>query len=127
MKYVTSLALLLTTWSAASADPLNCSLSAYKAQPGLTATTTADGVTLAWEGERGQEVRLAFSLVAGTPTIKELAVRARGGQWGVVASGTSSVFGAPPKRYSCQLFAMSRQTTRAPGATGIPLRPPSYL
>ena len=40
------------------ADPLNCSLSQYKATSGLTAVADAATLTLTWDGDRNQELRL---------------------------------------------------------------------
>jgi hypothetical protein len=42
-------------------------------------------------------------------------------------SGTGFWFGAPPKAYSCQLLAMSRQTIFAAGWIARPVSPVSYL
>ena len=52
-----------------------CDLSAYKAAPGLTAVRTADSVTVAWTGERAEQLRAVFGLRSGQPTVLELAVR----------------------------------------------------
>ena len=38
-------------------------------------------LTLTWQGERNDELRLHLAIVGGTPTIRELAVRRGGGQW----------------------------------------------
>lgn len=71
--------------SAAAAPPLDCDLSAYEPQPGLTAALAGDVLTVTWDGDRESEVRLRFAVDAGTPTIREVAVRAGGGPWRVVA------------------------------------------
>jgi hypothetical protein len=78
--------------SFASADPLNCSLNEYKPQAGLTAAATAQTLTLAWEADQGREIRLQLANERGTPTIQELAVRARGGAWAVVVAGATPEF-----------------------------------
>jgi hypothetical protein len=86
----TALATLLVSVGArASADPLACSLTGYKAQPGLTAASADNTLTLTWDGDRNQEVRLRFTVESGTPTIKELAVRRKGGSWAVVAANAT--------------------------------------
>ena len=78
--------------SVVAAQPLNCNLGAYKAQPGLTATA-ADGVlTVTWEGDRKSEVRLRFTIDRGTPTIRELALRPAGAQWRVLAANVTPEF-----------------------------------
>ena len=78
--------------SPAGADPLTCDLSAYKAVPGLAASLASDVLTATWTGDAGQELRLRFSLVGGSPTILELAVRKPGGGWGVLASSVKPDF-----------------------------------
>ncbi len=83
---VLTVATLLWAAAPASAEPLSCSLSGYRAQPGLTATLANDALALQWSGDRGQELRARFVVKQGTPTIEELAVRKAGGAWGVVAS-----------------------------------------
>ncbi len=60
---------------AAAADPLTCDMTAYKSAPGVSAAIAGDTLTLTWEGDRQQEVRLLLSLVRGAPTIREVAVR----------------------------------------------------
>jgi hypothetical protein len=82
--------LLLT--ATASADPLNCRLPADKPPAGLTAAVAADVLTLSWEADQGQEVRLRLVIDNGTPTIRELAIRKRGGQWGVLAANAKPEF-----------------------------------
>ena len=78
--------------SPAGADPLTCDMSAYKAVPGLAASLASDLLTATWTGDAGQELRLRFSLVGGSPTILELAVRKPGGAWGVLASNAKPDF-----------------------------------
>src|SRR5215467_6821603 len=87
----TTLAVLLFA-AAASADPLTCDLSAYKASSDLTATVANAALTVAWPGDRGQELRLRFAIISGTPTIEELAVRKRGGAWNVLAANVTPDF-----------------------------------
>src|SRR5438477_9849644 len=70
----------------AAVSPLNCNLSAYKAGGGLTAGVAGDVLTVAWDGDKNQEMRLRLAIDSGTPTIQELAVRKKGGAWGVVAA-----------------------------------------
>ncbi len=73
---------LLLTISPAYADPLTCTLTGYKAMPGLSAGVADNALTLTWEGDRGQELRMRFTLVSGAPTIQDLAVRKAGGRMG---------------------------------------------
>jgi len=71
---------LTLAWPVA-ADPLRCDLSGYKPVAGVTATTTATDLTVLWDGDRGQQVRLRWAILDGTPTIQELAVRRGNGAW----------------------------------------------
>ena len=70
----------------ASADPLMCTLSGYKAVPGLTAAAADNVLAVTWDGDRNQEVRLRLTVESGTPTIRDLAVRRKGGSWAMLAS-----------------------------------------
>jgi len=70
----------------------SCDLSGYHAQPGLTAVNGADGLTVAWEGERDRDLRLRLGIDAGTPTIRELAVRRKGAGWTTLAAGAQPEF-----------------------------------
>jgi hypothetical protein len=78
--------------SSVNADPLNCNLAGYKPAPGLSAAVAADALTLAWDAETGREVRMQLTIDRGTPTIQDLAVRRRGGQWAVVVSHATPEF-----------------------------------
>ena len=84
--------LLVCTTLAVHADPINCDLSAYQAQPGLTATVADDVLTITWEGDRGNTLRLQFEINQGIPTIRELAIRAGEGSWRTVATDLTPVF-----------------------------------
>jgi hypothetical protein len=79
-------------FSAAGADPLNCTLTEYKTTPGLAAVAADDTLTLTWDGDKDQELRLRFGIVGATPTIRELAVRRKAGQWSTVATNITPEF-----------------------------------
>jgi hypothetical protein len=76
----------------AAQDAPACHLSAYRAQPGLTATVAGDALTLTWDGDRNEQGRLQLTVERGTPTIRELAVRRAGGAWATIASGARPEF-----------------------------------
>jgi hypothetical protein len=78
--------------SAAAADPLNCTLTAYKPVQGLAAAVTDDVLAVTWEGDAGAELRLRFGIDRGTPTIRELAIRRKGGQWTTLATNVTPEF-----------------------------------
>ena len=77
---------------AVQADPLTCSLSEYKASPGLTASVGNNVLTLVWEGDKNEEIRMQVTINGGTPTIQELAVRRKGAQWVTLASNVTPEF-----------------------------------
>jgi hypothetical protein len=70
----------------ATADQLNCSLAEYRASPGLAAAIAGDTLTVTWEGDRNQEVRLRLAIDSGAPVIEELALRRKGGVWVTLAA-----------------------------------------
>jgi len=78
--------------SVAWADPLTCDLSQYKAAPDLNASVANNALTIAWAGDRSQELHMRFAVAGGTPTIEELAVRKRGGTWNVLATNVTPDF-----------------------------------
>ena len=80
-------AVVLSMSATASADPLACSLAAYKASPGMTATVDGTALTLTWDGEANGEVRMRLAINNGTPTIQDVSVRKKGGAWATVAGG----------------------------------------
>jgi hypothetical protein len=86
-------ALMLAVWAApASADPLTCSLTGYKAGAGLTATLSADGLMVAWNGDGNETLRMRLAVEGGTPVVEELSVRAGGGGWKRIAEHVTPEF-----------------------------------
>ena len=71
---------------------LQCSLSGFTPSPGVAATVTTDTLTVTWDGDQGQEARLRFTIVNGTPTIRDVAVRAKAGAWKIAASNMTPDF-----------------------------------
>jgi hypothetical protein len=72
---------------ATGAGAINCDIREYKEQSGLTAEQTAnDSLRLAWQGERGHELRATFAVRTGQPTVVELAARKPGGTWVVLGN-----------------------------------------
>src|SRR5579862_5710061 len=76
----------------AHADPLHCSLAAYKALPGLNAAVAGDVLTLTWEGDHDETVRLRLALESAAPVIRELAIKQKSGPWATVLSNAAPVF-----------------------------------
>ncbi len=104
--------------SAAHADPMSCALDSVKAQPGLTVSQAGDVLTVQWDGDRNQQLRMQFALRQGTPTIHELAVRRAGGTggWGVVAADA-----IPEYRITSGLRRMSNQQMAPLRGLGVEL------
>ena len=69
-----------------------CSLSGYRAFPGLIAEAAQRTLTITWEGEKDDEIRLRLGLLNGAPEIQEIALRRKGGTWDVLATGLEPVF-----------------------------------
>ena len=77
----------------AAAQELTCDWSAYKAQPGLSASRVAGGaVEVTWTGERGEELRASFTSNSGQPVVRELAARPAQGKWIVLGRNLTPEF-----------------------------------
>jgi hypothetical protein len=88
MKIPLTTVTLVLVASTVAADPLTCNLADYKAAPGLTAGIADEALVVTWDGENGAELRMRLGIEGGTPTIRELAIRRRGGsKTGVEWSG----------------------------------------
>jgi hypothetical protein len=100
----------------ASADPIACDMAGYKTAAGLAASVADNALTIAWTGDRGQDVRMRFSIESGTPTIRELAIRKAGGAWQTLASNV-----APDYRVVSGLRRMSNQQMTPLRGLGVDL------
>src|SRR6266542_2794681 len=87
-----AVAVALVTSSASYADPLTCNLTAYKPTAGLTAAVSDNTLAVTWDGDKDTELRMRFAIDGGTPTIRELATRKKGGQWATLASNLTPEF-----------------------------------
>ena len=67
----------------------SCDLSAYKAGSGLVAANASDGLRLLWDGEKDQQLRLRLAIDGGTPTIRDLSVRSKNGDWATLATNVT--------------------------------------
>jgi hypothetical protein len=70
----------------------DCDLSAYKPQDGLTASARAGVLEVAWDGERGEKLRAAFTIRDGQPMVSELSARKSSGSWIVLGRNLSPEF-----------------------------------
>ncbi len=89
--YVVTLCLLLSS-GAAAGQTLNCSLAHYKPVEGLRAEVKGDHVSIAWDGEAGEQLMAEFALQAGQPRVRELAARKVGGEWAVLGKDLTPQF-----------------------------------
>ena len=78
--------------ASASAQTLQCNLGGFTPVAGIAASMTPDTLIVTWDGEQGQEARLRFGIVNGTPTIRDVAVRARGGAWKIAGANMTPDF-----------------------------------
>lgn len=76
----------------AAAQQLTCDLSGYSVMAGFDVRSSRGAVTVEWEGADDQQLRLAFGLADGAPIIEDLSMRARGGDWTLVAADASFEF-----------------------------------
>ncbi|MEO8051483.1 MAG: hypothetical protein ABI833_13780 [Acidobacteriota bacterium] len=84
-------ACLFVMASALYGDPMTCSVTHYKASPGLTAAVADNTATITWDGDNRQELRLRLVIDGGTPIIQELAIhdghsKRQGGAWTTLMS-----------------------------------------
>ena len=77
---------------AAAGQELNCDLSGYKAQDGLKAQVRGGVLELTWQGERREQLRAAFAIRGGQPTVQELAAKKNGGSWVVLGQNLTPEF-----------------------------------
>ncbi len=71
---------------------LKCNLHDYQPIEGLKAAEVAGELQVTWQGERGQQMRAVFAVVASRPVVRELAVRKGAGGWSVLARNLSPEF-----------------------------------
>src|ERR1051325_3793557 len=70
----------------------NYNLSGYKPSPGLTAEAAQRILTVTWEGEKNDEIRLRLAVNNGTPVIQEISIRHKGGTWTTLANDLTPEF-----------------------------------
>lgn len=70
----------------AQTDSLNYDLTSYQAQAGLSAKIDGNVLTVNWNGEENNQLRMRFVVQNGTPTIRELAIRKRNRDWATLAT-----------------------------------------
>src|SRR5258708_31569755 len=68
----------------AAAQSVHCDMKQYKPAEGLTAENRDGALQLAWQGERGDQLRASFTIRDGHPTVVELAAHAGSGAWKIL-------------------------------------------
>lgn len=81
MKVIVLVMALSMCGGVAASQSLTCDTRDYKPVTGMSVAASGAGITLAWPGERGDELRARFALRSGQPLIEELAARKSAGDW----------------------------------------------
>ena len=106
----------LLNGSPALADYVACSLTGYKAQAGLSVIASIDGPVVTWNGDAGQQVRMAFAVDAGKPVVRELAISRGGNAWTQLGRNLSPEFSV-----MTGLRRMSNQQLSPLRGLGVPI------
>lgn len=75
------LLILLGVCSYALSQNVSCDLTGYKPSDGLRAEQRQGILTVTWQGERGDQLRAAFTIRDGQPVVHELSARKGAGAW----------------------------------------------
>jgi hypothetical protein len=78
--------------SSANSQEMTCNLSHYKRLPGLSANVDKGTLSVVWEGDADNELRLQLTIKKGIPTIQDLALRGRGERWVTLAADLTPEF-----------------------------------
>src|SRR5215472_11480046 len=92
MNYVRKMIALTSVMAAPAILAQNYNLSEYKASPGLVAAADRNTLSVNWDGEKNDELRLRLSLKNGTPLIEDIALRHKGGTWATLATNLTADF-----------------------------------
>ena len=87
-----------------SADPLNCNMDDYRLIKGLQAEVKENILTVIWDGEEDDELRLCLKIQDQKPVVHELAIRPRNAQWKVLGQNLLPEFSV-----TCGKRRMSQQ------------------
>jgi len=91
MRAALQILVVISCMPAIYADPLDCNLAGYRAAPGLLATVANDALSVSWKGDNA-DLKMSFAIDHGTPTIRELAIRGKDGQWNTLATMVTPEF-----------------------------------
>ena len=118
IRFAAVAALFAITPLAGQPPPIDCDLSGYRPVTGLTATKDEGLLSVSWRGERNADLRARFSIAAGTPTIRDLAVRRVGGSWATIGEHLT-----PEYHVVTGVRRMTRQQADPLRAAGIEITP----
>jgi hypothetical protein len=76
-----------------AAKPPVVDLTGYRTQRGLEAAQETDALTVRWDAESQRECLARFTVVGGVPTVGELAVRKKTGEWVTLGRNLIPEFG----------------------------------
>src|SRR5262249_24513036 len=76
-----------------SAPAQTVDMTGYRPLPGLVAASENGSLSVTWDGERGRELLARYSIADGTPTVRELGVRKKGGEWTTLGRDLVPEFG----------------------------------
>src|SRR5205085_9997236 len=93
-------------------------LASYKPAAGLTAAFSNGELTVAWDGDARDTLRLKLAVEGGAPLLRELAVRAGGGAWKTVAANVTPEF-----QVVSGFRRMSNQQLEPLHQLGVPITP----
>ena len=97
---------------------LNCDLSSYRPQSGLTATMADNQLVVTWKGARESELRARFGIENGQPLIRDLVARKGTGSWATLGENLK-----PEYRVVTGVRRMSTQQADPLRAAGVELTP----
>src|SRR5579883_1559292 len=103
---------------AVTAQAQTYSMGDYKAQPGLQAQVVNKILTVTWDGERNDELRMRLGVEQGSPVIREIGLRQKGEVWKILATSL-----APEFEVVSGLRRMTDQQLQPLKALGIPITP----
>ena len=75
-----------------SSSPLVCDLTDYAPAGGISARLSGGVLLVQWPGAEDERLRLGLSIVDGTPTIAELAIRDGNDAWTTIATNARIEF-----------------------------------
>ena len=110
--------LFFTAAACIRAQGLNCDLTSYKPQDGLTAVLRGNALEVLWRGDHDLQLRVSFAVRDGNPGIEEMAVRKPAATWTVLGRHLTPEF-----QVTTAKRRMSEQQLAPLRALGIPLTP----